>query len=231
MKKINIKASLLLVVAMFVTFAVNAQDVNHKWSVGARMTFNDYKGDLGDDFWNFGNAGFALTLSRYVSPSFDVVGDLNIYGINTDLKDGGIGGGVGKMDDKFITATLNLKYKFNNGYILKEEAKLAPYVMLGLGLTKFDRVAYVKGGKLGSNFDYDDDGIDEIFNLALGLTYNLSEKFAVNLEIAMYYANSDSYDGWTDYPKGDKGIRQHNRSKDFYNDKFLHNSIGIVYKF
>ncbi len=222
MKKINIKASLLMIVAMFATFAVSAQDVNHKWSVGAHATFNDYKGDLGNDFWDFGNAGFALTVGRYVSPSFDFVGNLSFNGIDTDLKNGRTGG-TGNMDAKFITATLNVKYKFNNGYIFKEEAKLAPYVMAGFGITKFDTEAHLMGGI--NSFKYDSDGFDEIFNLALGLTYNLSKRFAINLEMGMYYANSDLYDGWTDYPG------EYNRGVDLYNDKFLHNSIGIVYKF
>ncbi len=215
MKKINIKASLLLIVAMFATFAVNAQDVDHKWSVGAHATFNDYKGDLGDDFWNFGNTGVALTVGRYLSPSFELVGNLSYNKIKTDLAFSN-NMKIGEMDNNFLIATLNMKYKFNNGYIIKEDAMLAPYLLAGFGVTWVERNGQFYSKK------FNDDVRDEIFNLAVGLTFNLSKKFAVNLETGMYYANSDYYDYYSDKPE---------RPSDLYNDKFLHNSIGIVYKF
>ncbi len=213
MRKINMKATLLIVMAMFATFAVKAQNTDYKWGASVLGTFNDYKGDVTNDFsyTNFDNMGVALSLGRYLNSSFDAVGRLSLFNIKTDVAKWP----SSKVDIGFVNATAALKYKFNNGYIFKEDALFAPYILAGTGLSfvniNSDVVLKFNDAKeIGQHFYY-----------GAGLNIRINPRWTVNLETGVYYAMKDFYDGLADKPK----------DADLYNDKFLQNSIGVTYNF
>ncbi len=213
MRKINMKATLLIVMAVFATFAVKAQNTSYKWGVGVHGTFNDYKGDVTNDFsyTNFENISGAITLGRYLNSSFDVVGRLSLFDIETSVKKWP----ASKVDMSLINATAGLKYKFNNGYIFKEDALLAPYVVLGTGLT----FAETNSSVVLKYNNYET--VDQHFYYAAGLNIRINPRWTINLETGVFYSMKDFYDGLADKAK----------DADLYNDKFLHNSIGITYNF
>ena len=119
-----------------ITFgAASAQDVEHPWSIGPDLGVLEYGGDHGTFFYKF-NTGYAVGASifRYLNSSFDV-------GLN------GFYDGVGKNDPNNIWPGMGFnfnadvfsikvegKYKFNNGYILKEDARVRPFIKAGLGI-------------------------------------------------------------------------------------------------
>ncbi len=211
------KATLLVVMAMFATFAVKAQNTDYKWGVGVQGTFNDYKGDVANDFsfTNFENMGGAISLGRYLNSSFDVVGRLSLFGVESGSNKAGWSNV--KVDIGFINATAALKYKFNNGYIFKEDAFLAPYVVLGTGLSFVNLNSRFPGNVAFK----DDKEIGQHFYYGAGLNIRINPRWTVNLETSVFYAMKDFYDGLADREK----------DADFYNDKFLQNSIGVTYNF
>lgn len=127
----------LILFCLLGTFAMGAamsQDVDHPWSIGPDLGVLEYGGDHGVFFYKF-NTGYAVGASvfRYLNHSFDV-------GVN------GFYDGVSKADPNtywpgmgfnfnadVFSFKIEGKYKFNNGYILKEDAIVRPFVKAGLG--------------------------------------------------------------------------------------------------
>ncbi len=218
MRKINMKATLLVVLAMFATFAVKAQNTDYKWGVSIQGTFNDYKGDVTDDFsyTNFENMGVAVSLGRYLNSSFDVVGRLSIFSIETGEENKWNAPSL-KVDVSFVNATAILRYKFNNGYLLNEDALFAPYLDFGTGASLVNNNSYFPS--VARYVDAKE--IAQHFYFGAGLNIRVNPRWTVNLATSLYYPMKDNYDALTDA----------SADSDFYNDKFLQNSIGVTYNF
>lgn len=211
MNKKYIKIVLLMLATALLSPTVNAQNADQKWGVGLYFNFNDYKGDLANDFWDLGNAKPYLgsaTLGRYLNSSFDAVFRVSYFNVESE-------GTIGNFDAWLFNTNLNLKYKFNNGYLLKEDATLSPFLVAGLGYTNAD----TKGRVLGAAFDKKYDNVN--FYYAAGLNIRIDERWSIALESGIYYPMSDRYDGYKNKVRDTKS----------YNDKFMHNTIGVVYNF
>lgn len=211
MKKRYFKFALLIIVATLLSPLVNAQNADQKWGVGLYLNFNDYKGDLANDFWDLGNSKPYLgsaTLGRYLNPSFDAVFRLSYFNVESE-------GVLGNFDAWLFNTNLNLKYKFNNGYLLKEDATLSPFLVAGIGYTNAD----TKGRVFGGTFDKKYDNIN--FYYAAGLNIRIDERWSIALETGIYYPLNDKFDG----------VKNKTGDTEKYNDKFMHNTIGVVYNF
>src|SRR5690348_4201001 len=108
---------LLLVVLLFgATLNTFAQS----GALGLYTTVAEYDGDLRDNkhyYYSFDRARFgaALSLQQYLSPSFNLMEFASFSRLQYVSMDRTAG-----VKADFTTLTLNLKYKFNNGYIFKE---------------------------------------------------------------------------------------------------------------
>ncbi len=155
MKKITLLL-LILVIVMGTSFAQNADS---KWGIGLGpgTYYNLNKGDLG---------GFAheFYISRYLSPSFDL--RLNSNG-------GYESGGV-----DFQNVYLNLRYKLYNGYMLKENAAVQPYL-------------YGGGGML---WDNQADGF--AWNAGLGFKFPISTNTSLFIETGYVSGIEGTREGW-----------------------------------
>ncbi len=114
------KITLLFLAILFTVGAVMAQNADKKWAIGLGPGINS---NLENDDQNaLGN----FYVSRYLNPSFDLMLDnrmaLMSQGWSFDFT------GI----DVFTTL-LNLRYKFSNGYILKENSAIQPYLFGGVG--------------------------------------------------------------------------------------------------
>lgn len=122
MKRITIFTLIL-----FLSYGVYAQNAERKWAIGlgagGYMT-QQVNAAAGNDDTGFGFTP-ELYFSRYLTPSFDLYlkGNLGLWNslVEENILDIGSYG-------------LNLRYKFNNGYIFKEDAKVRPYLFAGAGL-------------------------------------------------------------------------------------------------
>ena len=178
----------------------NAQNSTEDIAVGLQFGTIEYKGDFGNEFFSFEGVhpSIGLNLSKYVTPSFDLMGKVRHGVLDRDVF-------TNALYDFNITA----KYKFNNGYILKEESMFAPYVFLGIG----DALSIYKDVATGEK----EAPLAE-FNLPMGIgfKFNLTEKWSVSLETHYNYFVSDRVDGMI---------------AGKWDDQFLYNSVGFSYNF
>lgn len=106
---------ILLIATLFCSTAL-AQTQDKKWGIG--LGAGVYHNDGLEKF------GFMpqFSLGRYINPSFDATFQTELGFIDEE-------GVEGSTD--IANFSLNLKYKFNNGYILKENSAVKPYVYAG----------------------------------------------------------------------------------------------------
>jgi len=125
------KFTLLIFALSFLLSTAIAQNADKKWAIGlgpgADFNLNHTEKNSLIDFY----------ISRYLSPSFDLMLDNRIafYGNNSFWKkdaNGNRGTYFGDGVD-LINPLLNLRYKLSNGYIFKEGSVIQPYLFAGLG--------------------------------------------------------------------------------------------------
>ena len=177
-------------------------------AIGFHATMSEYDGDLSGNkhhFYEFPfkQVGGAISLQQYLNPSFNLVEKVSFNQVRyqNDLKTAGV-------DANFYVINLKLKYKFNNGYIFKEDAPIAPFLVAGIGGTYIDSKQYT----VSSNAKITD---GEFINAALGagILFQFSDR--VGLEIANTI-NAPLYDAWDGIDKGD-------------NDLYLQHSAGLIF--
>lgn len=176
----NLKQLLLmLILSVFITSAY-AQSSERKWNVGLIGGISLYSGDLGDNITNFNAEVFrqnwvgGFTFSRYINKSFDatLMGTYGSWGYyeksNTIFK--------GYM----LHGNLNIKYKLNNGYLIAEDSKLAPYLFAGMGVSDFT------GSQINKLMDYPIVG-------GLGLRFRMNDVLSINYQATVGYLGNAYY--------------------------------------
>ncbi|MFV0484573.1 MAG: OmpA family protein [Bacteroidales bacterium] len=135
--KTIISTILVLMVGVASAFS---QSADKKWGLGVGYGTYQYRGEFKDQFWDFGEWQNALNvhLSRYLSPSFNVRGEIG-WG-ETEVK-----GGYGSyfmagdwFDGGYARGGVDLIYKLNNGYLFNEESWFQPYLLAGPGFSVWD---------------------------------------------------------------------------------------------
>ncbi len=236
------KKSYLLFVLLFVCMSAFAQTEDNKWGVGLHINSTHYQGDLGNEFLKFSDfdLGLNLSLGYYLSPTFDVTGKIGWSHTDFSAEKGTYAFGkrgyadsrpfIGGKDEpgwKFYgslwSASANLKFKLNNGWLLKEDSKLAPFVIGGLGMTHISTVGV---GEWLTDKTYSNVAL----YYGLGLNYRLSERFNMVFEAGIYNPMTDVYDGVTTWtaPGWDSNNDKRGNVGDS-NDKFLQYSLGVSY--
>jgi len=177
-----------------------AQTADKQWGVGVMVGVNQYNGDLGNAVFDFKKAfyGFgSLSLHRYLSTSFN----LGIQGTSGEY--GFLKNDFERFKGNKFDAALLLSYKFNNGYILKEDSKFEPYATLGLGFASHSGDRIIKGG-------------DPTFPIGVGAKYHLNDWMAVQYQFLYSFTNED---------KRDLQLEAGN------NDRYAQQSVGLSFSF
>ena len=176
-------------------FAQTAEKRNNISIGGGKQAYN---GDLGNSWFNPEEEGYGFlsaSYSRYLTHSFDVTlsvtsGD---YGHCRDADDAPVrtdGTQVLNMLSRLTSTVISAKYKFANGYMLKENAKLAPYVFLGLGMNNVTDYFWanktrVHQGNYGS------------VNGGVGVRYNFYKNFNFTYNLGFGYFMTDKIDNYS----------------------------------
>ncbi|TAE84289.1 MAG: OmpA family protein [Bacteroidetes bacterium] len=157
--------------------SVQGQSYERKWNLGLLGGISVYAGDLGNGMTDFTSDVFKQniivggTFSRYINPSFDVA-LMGTYGSWGYYKNG-----VTLFKGYMTHGNIHFKYKFNNGYLLKEESRLAPYIFVGAGMSDF------KGSNINNGQDYPIIG-------GAGMRLRLSDAISINYQATYGYMNS-----------------------------------------
>jgi OmpA-OmpF porin, OOP family len=180
---------------------------------GIHGTVNEYDGDWSSkdyDFYKFKffQPGGGISFQQYLNPSFNLVEKayFNQVQYENDEKTQGV-------DADFIGLNLNLKYKFNNGYICNEDAAIAPFVFVGAGAVHINSVRF------GDNNPDRLEPISEAvikanLSAGAGLLFQFSDRFGIEVSNTV---QAPMYDGWDANAGGD------------WNDVYLEHSVGLIF--
>ncbi|MBU3661767.1 MAG: OmpA family protein [Bacteroidetes bacterium] len=190
-----------LLAMFFSCQALIAQTSDKKWNLGLMAGFSVYNGDLGNSISDFRytsireNPTGGINFSRYLTRSFDL--SLNAsYGSFGYYEDG-----VTIFKGAMAHANLNVRYKFNNGYMLAEASKVAPYLFVGGGVSNFT------GDRINNGYDYPIVG-------GAGLRFRILPKITLNYQATIGQFTSAHYNPQT----------SNNATG---NDKFMLHMLGI----
>jgi OmpA-OmpF porin, OOP family len=197
MKKIYIIA--LVLAALTHAYAQTAEK---KWGVGIYAGTYRYYGDLGTNFNNLKHAHptVALSLNHYLTKTFDfsLFGSAGMLDYNNDSTHLG-------FDGKLVNLTALLRFKFNNGWLIKENAFIAPFVQAGFGDALYiNKTIYPKNRPTDFNFP-----------VGGGIRFRLGNNASFIAQSTYHFTLTDNYDG-----------RLANAM-----DAFLHHSIGFIFNF
>ena len=185
--------NLLFISFLIVTQIIQAQTADIKLALDLGVIKNEYNGDYGNGIFNFKQQMYpsvGLGLGYYLSPSFNLglrssFGDYGFYEDNVNYFRGR------KLDVSVYT-----QYKFNNGYILKEDSKLSPFLTIGLGFATYGINSSID--KSGSNPalypTIITKGADLIIPVGAGLKYQISDRIAIQYQYLYNFTNSDIRD-------------------------------------
>lgn len=150
----------LIFAGLFTSLSAQDKETDFsKWKLGMHVGMLQFTGDAGSEFFEVkpSTAGVQLTVARILNPSFDIEGAF--MGGNLDFEE--------TVETKVYDLTANVVYKFNNGYILKEQARVAPFLMAGVGGLKSD-YGYDLTAPLGAGINF---RIDEYMNFQVRSQY------------------------------------------------------------
>ncbi len=159
--------------------SLTAQTADAPWSIGVSLGKAAYNGDIGNGFFNFDQAfhGFVgLNVNRYMSNWVDL--SLNgTYGRH----------GYMEYNENFLTMltqmNLAVNLKMNNGVLLSEDAKFAPYFFTGLGFVNYTPVE-----------DRGTKGTDFSVPLGVGANYAVSDKVSIFWQSSYNFTGGDDSD-------------------------------------
>ncbi|MFT4644301.1 MAG: OOP family OmpA-OmpF porin [Planctomycetota bacterium] len=181
MKKILLIAFMVMGLA-----TMNAQNESARWAFGGGLSGVDFKAPMTKQYFNFKGvrASQRYFIGRYLNPSFNLKADFTFGKVWFPRVDGYPDVVAGMYDNKHIyDLGLNLEYKLNNGYILKETARVAPYLFTGIG-TNF----IVDYGKSEGT------DINAFIPFGVGLNVRITDWLAVNLQSAYKLNLDNSFD-------------------------------------
>jgi len=207
MKKLLVSAIVLLLG----TSAATAQTNNHVWGAQINLGTKDYYGEAGSGLlFSDVNINPQIRIARYLSPSFDLglAGSFGRYDLTTP--DSSVAGSLATFRNTTWDVNVNTRYKFNNGYILKENAMFQPYLTAGVGYNAFKSRA-----SLLDTAGRSEGGLNIPFGA--GVNVAISERVSLNLQSTYNFNNVDEYDNASNIGRN--------------NDKYLYTSIGATYHF
>jgi len=218
-----------LLVGLFSSIIVfgNAQTLVKDFAVGLYFIQNEYNGDYGNGIFDF-TKGFypasGISLTKNLSSSFDVglQGSYGKYGYYLTSKDRFTGL---KFDASFF-----FHYCFNNGYILKKESKLLPFISVGLGLATYGINPILdNSGKDPTLYPtIITKGVDFIIPFGVGIKYKLTKSTLIQYQYLYNITNRDNHD---ENQGSNYFINSNGKFGKPGNDAFGQHSIGIIFQF
>ncbi|WP_022823850.1 OmpA family protein [Hymenobacter norwichensis] len=209
LSRFQLSASLLLA-AVFATQLqpASAQTRERRTSLGINASTLQYQGDFGSDYWKFSsNNQYApgLAVNFYLFRGLD----LNTQFFYGQLK--GRKSATSFFNTTLLNSTLGFKLKLNNGWALKEEARIQPYLLGGGGWMYASRAGLTDGNRIDENKGY----IDVMGGAGISLRLGGGVSFFVQSSQHLpMYANLDGVPAATT-PR--------------WADRFLQHTVGLTF--
>lgn len=174
------KTVYLLLVVMLSTLAGLSQTSDKKWNLGAYGGKSEYSGDLGNGFFAISKAyyGFAaLSLSRYLSPRFNVAGH-GSYGATGFM----VFEDYPKYGAQELYGDLQIQFKF----VKRDKAVFKPYIFAGVGFRNLSETS--------SDITTANNGLDLVVPAGLGLDLRLYKNLSLRYIASFGWTNNDGRD-------------------------------------
>ncbi|GAA4359499.1 OmpA family protein [Hymenobacter saemangeumensis] len=184
-----------------------AQTADKKTAIGINGSAYQYKGNFADYFWDFSssNYGPGFQINRYITRGLD----LGLHFNYVELKGSQAGNPANYFNTNLATTALGIKLKLNNGWALKEDAIVQPYLLLSPGFIYSSREGRYRGANTEGNdylFDY--------FGAA-GINFRLSESIGLYVQTGQHIPYGANVDG---HPV---------RDNDRVDDRYLQHTVGL----
>jgi hypothetical protein len=214
------KRTLFALALLLIAGSATAQSKNHKLGLSLGGGLQSYIGERGNSLTNddliFRGVG-VMQVGYYLNRSFDAMlfGSLGDYGYCPDdeavaahIKDGGQcpgcpPGTIVNLSGRIMVGGLGLRYKLANGYILKENSRIQPYIYAGAAVNHVSDPMKMNCIRTGDYMSY---------NAGAGLKYRITDRLNVGYNIGVGYLNRDDLD----YMTHDAG-----------NDMFVQNTVMV----
>ncbi|HEX8461032.1 MAG TPA: OmpA family protein [Segetibacter sp.] len=205
----NLLTLILLVTCFSPVFAQRS-------AIGFHINANEYIGDLNNHNYSlykfkYFKVGGGISLQQYLNSSFNLMEMANYNRVQWGPVIDRTHGPKPGVDADFLSLNVMLKYKFNNGYLFKEEAALAPFLVGGLGVSHVKSKAYSSTSTAGAKII--DGETKPSLVLGAGVFFRFSD--AVGLELSSIF-NRPFYDAWDGVVRGG-------------NDIYLAHSAGLIF--
>lgn len=166
------KALLCTLFGMGLFTSLSAQTSEDRNGITYKFLGLDYAAPISSDYFKLDQMTYGAEIGyfRHLNSSLNVgfplrIGVVDFPSIASNLTTG--------VEKNKMMASLDavLQYKFNNGYILKEQSWFAPYIFAGVGGKYIDRSVAATGDK----FDFE-------VPVGLGFNFRLAKGFSVQLQ-------------------------------------------------
>ena len=235
MNKNLLKSSLFLLI--FSSFFVNAQTSYKKFGFEVNGGLREYHGDLGSSLY-FKNSpdyqGIGGAFGMYVNSSFDV----NIYGSGGDIGFYKTIYDVERADytrvgfrSRVTEGMIGLTYKFNNGYILDEDARFKPFIRAGWGaMSSVSKFTPETLSPKYEGYRLDRSWIASHWNAGLGLKVRVSDGIDLVISEQFNYSFDDNYDA-SPYVVSGARLNSAQEGNKPLHDIYAYHSFGLVFNF
>jgi len=199
-----------LALSALVPLVTQAQTSDHKTVIGLSANAFQYKGNLGSDYWDFSRSkwGPGISINQYIAPGLSI----GLQGSYAELKKS-LGTNSSTFATNIVSANVPIKLMLNNGWALKEDAFVQPYILLAPGILYYSREGQYRSNNVNTNIDTDETKFAG--QAGLGINFRISDNigiFVQTSQVVGYKANLDGSVG------GDN---------DGWDDRFLQHSAGL----
>jgi outer membrane protein OmpA-like peptidoglycan-associated protein len=155
---------------------------------------NAYSGDLNPNQFNFyqflfPQAGGGIFFQERLSPSFNLLQSFSYDRVRYQLKDYSRG-----FDADIYNLSLQLKYKFNNNYILREQSFFQPYLIAGAGASFIDSHPFTGNPGVIANPSYLTAWRPHLQG-GIGINFKINNTISIQLSNILNMPLDDSWDG------------------------------------
>jgi outer membrane protein OmpA-like peptidoglycan-associated protein len=183
---------LIMVILILFGFQLHAQNKAYDWGTGLNAGIYSYSALLESKLTNpyEYSIGSSISVSRYLTHNFNLSLEGMRTKINFPINLNVTGEPLKYTSTYFYGANFTLKYKIDNGYIIKEHSQFAPYFLVGGG-------AYMT--ELNPNITY-------VVPIGAGIDIHLGNRTSLAFE-SLY--NRDMLGGDLSYMQHNVGVKVH----------------------
>ena len=198
----------------------HAQTADRKTAISLYGSAYQYKGNFGSNYWKWSDNqyGPGISINRYLTPGLD----LGLSGAYVELKntaEQSAANAGSTFATNVVNVNLAFKLKLNNGWALKEDAVIQPYLLAAPGWAFTSREGTFKDGPGTTPVNLaEDKSYFDLFGAA-GINFRVSDAVGIFVQTGQHIPLSANLDG------------SPVRDNDAWDDRYLQHTAGVTVAF